>query len=539
MRNRFQPILAFLSITLATTLPLLDAWALTAPDLGSPRKAVRAFLDAARENRWEAAAQVLDLTVVAPEERAERGPELARQFSFILDQTLWIDLDAISDDPHGNQEDGPTMELVGRIKLDGHSVPILLTRSARGNTVKWLFSVETVSAIPLLNTEYGMGWLGEWMPRVMFRVDVLGVAAWQWVGLIILVLLTLLITPLLHGCITWAVRRLARRTTITWDDELIEVAYSPVRMLLGLGIFYGMLGTLHLPVPARMRVEQVLSALCIAGLSWLSLKLLAFGAATVEKSLTEGVQDPARVRGLQTQVHVLYRVASVVLVMVGGALVLRQFEVMRQVGTSLLASAGVAGIVIGLAAQRSISMLLAGIQLSITQPIRIGDTVIVEGEWGTIESITLTYVVVKVWDQRRLVLPITRFLDQPFQNWTKETPDIMGTVMVYADYTVKVDAVRAEVRRLVQDNPNWDGRECGLLVTDASDRVVTLRALVSASDASKLWDLRCAVREGLIVFLQQLEGGRYLPRARVDMVSPVQLTPPATPTTQPPGPRMV
>lgn len=240
----------------------------------------------------------------------------------------------------------------------------------------------------------------------------------------------------------------------------------------------------------------------------------------METRLTQGVEDPAFAAGVRTQVRVLRRVVAMIIAILGTALVLMQFAVVRNVGASLLASAGVAGIVLGLAAQRSISMLLAGIQLSLTQPIRIGDTVIIENEWGWIEEITLTYVVVRVWDLRRLVVPITRFLEQPFQNWTKVTPEIMGTVSVFADYCVPVDAVRQHLSLVVKDDPLWNGKVCGLQVTEATDRVVTLRALVSSADAGKNWDLRCNVREKLVAYLRDLEGGRYLPQQRVLLTQP-------------------
>jgi small-conductance mechanosensitive channel len=193
---------------------------------------------------------------------------------------------------------------------------------------------------------------------------------------------------------------------------------------------------------------------------------------------------------------------------------------MRVVGTSLLASAGVAGLVVGLSAQRTIATVLAGLQLSLTQPLRAGDVVIMEGEWGTVEEITLTYVVVRIWDQRRLVVPITKVLEAPFQNWTRAGSELLGTVFLHADHRVPVQLVREELARFVETRPEWDRRVVGVQVTDATERGVVLRALVSSADASRGWDLRCAVREHLVGFLQRLEGGRYLPRTRLEPADP-------------------
>jgi small-conductance mechanosensitive channel len=226
-------------------------------------------------------------------------------------------------------------------------------------------------------------------------------------------------------------------------------------------------------------------------------------------------------RAIRTRVRVLRRVVSVVLGTLAGGVVLLQFDVVRQFGVSILASAGVAGIVLGLAAQRTLGSLIAGIQLSFTQPIAIGDDVIVENEFGTIEEITLTYVVVKVWDERRLIVPMTRFLEQPFQNWTKTSTELHGTVLLYADYSLPVDALRAEVDRLVTGNARWDGRTKAVHVTNATDRTAEIRVLVSADSGGKLFDLRAELRERLMAWLVRFEDGRYLPRTRIDGVEPL------------------
>jgi small-conductance mechanosensitive channel len=223
-----------------------------------------------------------------------------------------------------------------------------------------------------------------------------------------------------------------------------------------------------------------------------------------------------RGRGIRTKVRVLRRVISALLAVCAGALVLMQFEVVRSVGVSLLASAGLAGVVLGFAAQRTLGSLVGGIQLSITQPIRIGDDVIVENEFGTIEEITLTYVVVKVWDERRLIVPMSRFLEQPFQNWTRESAQLHGTVMLYADFALPIDAVRKELDRLLSDQPLWDGRTKAVHVTDVKERTLEIRILVSAANAGALFNLRAALRERLVAWLVSLENGRYLPRTRLD-----------------------
>jgi small-conductance mechanosensitive channel len=212
----------------------------------------------------------------------------------------------------------------------------------------------------------------------------------------------------------------------------------------------------------------------------------------------------------------LKRIGSVVIVVFAIASMLMVFESVRRFGTAIIASAGVAGIIIGFAAQKSIATLLAGFQIAMTQPIRIDDVVIVENEWGRIEEITLTYVVVKIWDLRRLVLPISYFIETPFQNWTRTSADLLGTVFLYLDYTVPMDALRAELTRILNASPLWDKKVSVLQITDTKERVIEVRALMSARDAGQAFDLRCEVREKLIDFLQQ-NYPNALPRTRANL----------------------
>jgi small-conductance mechanosensitive channel len=226
-----------------------------------------------------------------------------------------------------------------------------------------------------------------------------------------------------------------------------------------------------------------------------------------ENNLTE--------RKIITQFQYIKRVVSVVVFIVAVAFILLQFDKVRELGTGLLTSAGVAGIIIGLAAQKSIANLLAGFQLAFTQPIRIDDVVIVENEWGKIEEITLTYVVVRIWDERRLVVPLNYFNEKPFQNWTRSSSQLLAYVFLYTDYRVSVDALRQKFTDLLEGNPLWDNRVNVVQVTNADRHTMEIRALASARNASEAWDLRCQVREGLITFIQK-EYPESLPRTRVE-----------------------
>lgn len=221
-------------------------------------------------------------------------------------------------------------------------------------------------------------------------------------------------------------------------------------------------------------------------------------------------------RKVYTQFTLLERSAIFILILVAIGIALMSFNDIRAIGLGVLSSAGIAGIVLGFAAQKVLGTLLAGIQIAITQPIRYDDVVIVEGEWGRIEEITLTYVVVKIWDKRRLVLPSTYFIENPFQNWTRSSSDILGTVVLYLDYEVPLNKVREELQRIVEEAPQWDGEVANIQVTDTTQDTMLVRALVSAPDSSQAWELRVMVREKLIDFLQR-EYPESLPLSRVEL----------------------
>ena len=225
------------------------------------------------------------------------------------------------------------------------------------------------------------------------------------------------------------------------------------------------------------------------------------------------VDDNLLARKHNTQIRVLVRSADVLLILLTFGIALMTFEPVRQYGISLFASAGVAGIVAGLAARPVLSNLMAGVQLAMTQPIRLYDAVVVENEHGTIEEITSTYVVVKLWDLRRMIIPLTYFIEKPFQNWTRETSALIGNVMLYLDYRAPVGIIREKFNKILKQSDKWDGVVAALQVTDLKEGSVELRCLMSARSGRQTFDLRCEVREKLIDFLQK-EHPEALPHSR-------------------------
>jgi len=238
--------------------------------------------------------------------------------------------------------------------------------------------------------------------------------------------------------------------------------------------------------------------------------------------------DNIRERRVITQLQFIKRMLVLLIIFFTIALVLMSFATVRKIGTGLITSAGIASVIIGFAAQRSIANLLAGLQLAFSQPIRVDDVLVVEGEWGRVEDITFTYVVLGIWDQRRLIVPLNYFIEKPFQNWTRSSSQLIGTVMIYTDYTLPVEEVRQELKRIVQGNPLWDKRVCVLQVTESKERTMELRALVSAANSGNTFDLRCIVREDLIKFIQD-KYPACLPKTRSELVdnSGLKVIPPS------------
>lgn len=319
-----------------------------------------------------------------------------------------------------------------------------------------------------------------------------------------------------HFIIFQILSHLHRKTSSALYKSLVKHTRRPLKYLILLLAINIAMPVVELPQGLLYIFDSAFRSLFIISVSWLIIALTAVGEDIILSRYDINVKDNLRARKIYTQTQTIRKVLAVVIIMFAVALVLMGFDRFRALGTGILASAGLASLVIGLAAQKIFGNFLAGIQIAFTQPIRVDDVVIVENEWGKIEEITLTYVVVRIWDLRRLVLPISYFIEKPFQNWTRVSADLLGTVFVYADYTIPVREVREELQRILKGSNKWDGKIWGLQVTNTTERTMELRALMSAADSSAAWDLRCEVREKLIEFVQK-NYPEALPKARAEL----------------------
>ncbi len=340
----------------------------------------------------------------------------------------------------------------------------------------------------------------------------LAMPSWAW--LLVAVTFASLAGVFAHHLLRFIVRRLEHMRRTTMLRLVMRRVQPSVAILVGVFVFAALIPATGYPAPAQIGLARgaVVVGTLAFGLAAYRLTQLGFDIYARRHDGVDLSED-VHVRRRQTRLNLLRRLATVTVAVATIALVFMSLPALRTLGVSLFASAGVAGIAIGLAARPAISNLLAGIQIAFTEPIRIGDQVVLEGEWGTVEDITSTYVVVNVWDQRRLILPLSYFLEKPFQNWTRENPQILGTSMFYVDYSVPVEEMRTQLQTVLRGTKLWDGRACALQVTDCKENTVEIRALMSARNAGSAFDLRCYVREKMIEWLRS-EYPHALPRTR-------------------------
>ncbi len=337
----------------------------------------------------------------------------------------------------------------------------------------------------------------------------------SWIWSVTILVAAILFALAVHAVLFFILKRLARRKGSVFINSLVEHGQLPSYYILPLLALMAVLPTVRLSDEVLTPIERAIGLGLIAAIAWLIILTTQIVSDLLSARYHNELAKNLSARSVQTQIEVLHRIVIVIVIFVALSVMLMTFPAIKHIGMSLLASAGLAGLIVGMAMKNTLSNLFAGIQIAFTQPIRIEDAVVVEGEWGWIEEIGTTYVVVRIWDLRRLVLPLSYFLEHPFQNWTRRSTDLLGSVFLYVDYTVPIEEVRAELHRIVKSTNLWKGEVCLLQVTDASEHALQLRALADARDSGVAWDLRCYVREKLLQFLQE----RYpnaLPRVRAE-----------------------
>ncbi|NSX17606.1 mechanosensitive ion channel [Cupriavidus taiwanensis] len=337
--------------------------------------------------------------------------------------------------------------------------------------------------------------------------------AHPWFGTWTAALVAVIVALIVHRLGGLLLLRMTRATPVL--HAIVVKSRAPAKAVLPLLA----LQTVWQAAPDDLRwidsVRHLNGLLMIIATTWLAARIIAGLAQGIMARHPVDVADNIGARRIHTQTRVLSRIAMSLVVLMGAAMLLMTFPGARQVGASLLASAGVVGLIAGFAAKPVFSNMIAGLQLALTQPIRLDDVLIVEGEWGRVEEITGTYVVLRIWDERRLIIPLQYFIEKPFQNWTRSSAQLLGSVFFHVDYGMPLAPLRKELERIVHAAPEWDRRFFNLVVTDATERTMQLRVLCTAASSGLAWDLRCVVREGLIDFMQR-EYPQFLPRLRIE-----------------------
>jgi small-conductance mechanosensitive channel len=472
------------------------------------------FLKQARDGDFRRAASYLDLRAIPLDARDRDGPILAQKLAYFLQRQPSFDPGALMDDPEVNPADRG-MYVAARLYAGEESIPIVLKREPFPDGVdRWLIAESTVELIPKMDAVAGPGPIVGHVPKPLRRPTFLGNELWQWIGVTLGLIASYLVGRFVAALVVRATRVFTRRMPSRVFDALAKASRRPLRLILASVAYRCLLGPLALTTAVRAACEHIAYSTLVIGVTWLGLRTLGISTIVLEEREARNGGDAFSDRRVRTRTVLLRRVAGLTIGFVAFAFLVIQFQFVRSVGVSLLASAGVFSVVVGLAAQKTLSGVISGIQFSIAQPVRVSDQVVVEGLFGDIEDIHLTYVVVRLWDKRRLILPTSFFLEKPFQNWTRTSQqDVVGEVFLKVDPRVPVDAVREELHRICEADPLWDKQTCRMQVTDADmaqpTPSVTLRALVSAEDAARLWDLRCRVREYLAVFVQALADRGY------------------------------
>ena len=337
----------------------------------------------------------------------------------------------------------------------------------------------------------------------------------SWIFGLGLVAGAILLALSLYRLAVWLFNR-AFGTRLPLLSVFIERTSGPAQLALCLAAVALVLPLAPLNDAFRTPLTSLFVVAFIALIGWISIRIVDMSAARYLQNFRD-VTENFVARKHVTQVRVFKRVTDIIIVVITVSTALMTFDSVRQYGVSLFASAGAAGIIVGLAARPLLSNLIAGVQIAITQPIRIEDAVIIENEWGWVEDIAATYVVIRLWDWRRMVVPLSYFIEKPFQNWTRDTASLIGVIAFHLDYRADVPRIRRWLEGAIKESQLWDGAVVNLQVIDADSRTIELRALVSARNAPQSWDLRCEMRERLIAYIRD-EMPEALPRERAILI---------------------
>ncbi len=483
-------------------------------DRSTPMGAMESFLAAVRAERYDEATHLLDLSSVPPELQLRRGPELARKLGVILENHVWIDWDALPDRPDAVPQAGPGNDplagevrrsvLVERLDLDGHSVPLRLNRlKPAGGDPVWLFSRQSVENIDALYQHYGPGWLADLLPPDWQRQGWLSLERWELVGLPLLVGASVAVFLMLRRIF----RALVRLSPWQWTHRVCHAACTPLALLAAAGLLhYATSELITFSAPVTAVLNPILTgAMVIAVTVTLVRAIDALIAAVTEHLLGDTSQElDQRQRQIFTAIYAARRTVLLLAFLAGLGFVLMQLDMFGSLGVSLLASAGVLTVILGIAAQPVLGNLIASLQIAMTQPIRIGDAVQYEGNWAYVEAIFYTFVRLRTWDDRRLIVPVQYFISKPFENWSVVEKKMTRVFLLVLDPRADVDELRQAYLEIARADEDVMADEMlKVLVIDQDHNGMQVRFYCTAKDASTAWNMHCRLRENTLAWIRE------------------------------------
>lgn len=505
------------------------------PVLETPQSAFEFFMLACEDDDFARAAHALNFRLnpqVSPDEAAR----LAEQLFFVINQELWIDWESLPDRPDGMDDSAPlngSGPMIGRarksipigsIDLGSREVTLRLQRvttDAQGETPRWLISPFTVEHIEAMYEAHGPGWLDDRMPEWARVRGWGGVMVWQLIAMI----LAFLLAPAMAWAGTWCLKWVLKRSPLP-SIGIYDALHWPVTCFIA-AILISLAFSVGLSLPGNIAtiVDPLVLLLIAATGAWIAMRAMNFVVENVAKrAVRHSHDDGAAQQSVLTTITIVRHVLILVIAAAALGIVLSQLSGFRSIGIALLSSAGAVALIVGIAGHAVLGNLIAGLQIALTQPFTLGDSVYIEDNYGTIEDITYTYVIVRTWDYRRMVIPIRFFIANWFENWSLRDTFLAKPIYLHVDYSASIDAIRQKFIELVEADEAWasDRDEPTVLAYEAKEESLIVRLTCAAKDPGTAWDLHCRIREQMIEWLQKVEDGRWLPRQRIDVARPSQ-----------------
>ena len=495
-------------------------------NLQSPQACLEHFILSSREGDYKLAAYALNLNLLPGNVQIDKAAQLAQKLHYVIDKRIRINWDELPDRPDGQVDISTSTNSAvagkarksisfGSLPLDGRNVTFRVQRvKLEGKSPVWLISSNTVENIEELYKKFGPTSLDRMVPE-WADFEILGQPAWKLAGLLLLALLSYLLGKL----VSYIIQKTTRPFDSNWASGIRDYLAAPAGALAGFFSFYiGANNLFSVSGPYAPWFYSLVLVLLIASVTWLLMRTMNYMMDRFADTQSGELDDYENLEAKRylTYISVARRVITFIIIIIGIGVILSQFDSLQNLGISLMASAGVATVILGIAAQSTLGNIIAGLQIAITKPCRIGDSVIFEGEYGTVEDIRFTYLIIKTWDDRRVVIPLQYFVTHPFENWSLNDPHLIKPIILHADYKVDVEKVRDKFSELLKAEEKYDEQKPPTLqVVGSSAESIEMRALCSAKDASTAWDLHCTLREKMISYIAELEGGKHLAKERV------------------------